>query len=87
MTQKSIFHSAVWLSGFVFLIKGLGLVKQVVMAAIGGASAQTDAFFVACGVVGQLCVILFSALSVSLLPIHTQTLVEQGRRASNRLIN
>lgn len=87
MTQKSIFSSAVLLSGFVFFTKGLGLLKQVAMAAIGGASAQTDSFFVACGVVGQLCLILFSALSVSLLPIYTKMLVQKGREAANELIN
>ncbi len=87
MTQKSIFRSAILLSGFMFFTKGLGLVKQISFAAIGGASAQTDTFFVACGVVEQLCMILFSALSVSLLPIYTQKLVQNGRGAANQLIN
>lgn len=87
MIQKSIFRSAILLSGFVFFTKVLGLVKQMSFAAIGGASAQTDTFFVACSVVGQLCMILFSALSVSLLPIYTQKLVQSGRAAANQLIN
>lgn len=84
---KSIFSSTLQITLLTFFIKFLGLVKQSVLAAFCGATDETDAFFIASGVLLQLCTMIFSAISISLLTVHTKTLVNQGRKMSNDLIN
>ena len=85
--SKSILTSTLYVTLLTFLIKFLGLVKQSVLAAFCGATDDTDAFFIASGVLLQLCTMIFSAISISLLTVHTQTLVNKGREMSNDLIN
>lgn len=69
------------------IIKFLGLIKQSVLAAYCGATLESDAFFLATGTLVSLCSVVFSAISISLLSIHTDVLVNQGREKSNELIN
>lgn len=85
--KKSILVSTVMVSLFTVLIKFLGLIKQSVLAAYCGATIETDAFFVATGTMTSLCGTIFSALSISLLTIHTRLLVNEGREKANGLIN
>ena len=85
--SKSILTSTLYVTLLTFFIKFLGLVKQSVLAAFCGATDETDAFFIASGVLLQLCTMIFSAISISLLTVHTKTLVNQGRKMSNDLIN
>lgn len=85
--SKSILTSTLYVTLLTFFIKFLGLVKQSVLAAFCGATDETDAFFIASGVLLQLCTMIFSAISISLLTVHTKTLVNQGREMSNDLIN
>jgi len=68
-------------------IKLLGLIKQAVLASYCGATHETDAFFIASGVLMSLSLMLFSAISISLLSTHTKVLADKGREASNDLIN
>lgn len=86
-TKKSILFSTVMVSLFTVLIKFLGLIKQSVLAAYCGATIETDAFFVATGTMTSLCGTVFSALSISFLTIHTETLVNEGREKANGLVN
>ena len=86
-TKKGILISTVMVSIFTIVIKFLGLVKQSVLAAYCGATIETDAFFVATGTMVSLCGTVFSALSISLLTIHTEVLVNKGRNRANELIN
>ena len=85
--KRSILVSTVMVSLFTVLIKFLGLVKQSVLAAYCGATIETDAFFVATGTMTSLCGTVFSALSISFLTIHTETLVNEGRDKANGLVN
>lgn len=87
MKKNSIVRSTIEISLITLGIKLLGLVKQSVIAACCGASDETDAFFVATGILVQLCLVVFSAISISLLSIHTDILVNNGRDESNKLIN
>jgi len=84
---NSILKSTIILTFATFVIKALGLIKQSVLAAYCGATKETDAFFIATGILTQLCVVIFSAISISLLTIHTNTLVKEGREKSNELMN
>ena len=85
--RKSILFSTVIVSGFTIITKFLGLIKQSVLAAYCGATIETDSFFVATGTMVSLCGTVFSALSISLLTIHTEILVNEGRYRANGLIN
>lgn len=85
--SNSIFKSTIYVTAVTFFIKFLGLIKQTVLAASCGANDETDAFFIASGVLLSLCLMIFSAISISLLSIHTDTLIHKGRGASNDLIN
>lgn len=87
MAKKSILASTVQVSAALFLIKILGVLKQSLVAAICGATAETDAYFIATGVITALCTVVFSAISISLLSIHTDRLIKQGRANSNKLIS
>lgn len=85
--KKSIISSTMIVSLIAVFIKFLGLIKQSVLAAYCGATEETDMFFIASGVLVSLSTVLFYALSVSLLPMHTDTLLHKGRGAANDLVN
>ena len=71
----------------ILFVKFLGLIKQSVLAACCGATMKTDAFFLATGTMVNLSTVIFSAISISLLTIHTNILFQQGREQSNKLIS
>lgn len=85
--EKKIFISTVQVTAITMFIKFLGLIKQSVLAAYCGATLETDAFFIATGTMVNLSTIIFSAISISLLTVHTQILFNEGRTKSNDLIN
>lgn len=87
MKKKSIVTSTLQVSAALFFIKILGVLKQALIAAICGATAETDAYFVATGVTVALCSVIFSSVSISLLSMHTERLISRGRESSNNLIN
>ncbi len=85
--EKKILLSTLQVTLVTLFVKFLGLVKQSVLASYCGATRETDAFFIATGTVVNLSTIAFSAISISLLTIHTNILVREGREKSNDLIN
>ena len=85
--ENSIVNSTLQLTIMVLFIKVLGLAKKSIIAAVCGATAETDAFFIASEVIVALCAVFFSSISISLLSMHTQRLFDEGRKASNNLIN
>ena len=85
--KKGIIGSTLQLTIAVLFIKVLGLAKKSIIAAVCGATAETDAFFIASEVIVALCTVFFSSISISLLSMHTNRLLKEGRDASNNLIN
>ncbi len=85
--SKSILKSTVIVTIVTFGIKVLGLIKQAVLAAYCGATEETDAFFIASGVIFSLSTMLFSSISITLLTEHTNKLLKKGRTEANELIN
>lgn len=85
--KNSIVGSTLQLTIAVLLIKILGLAKKSIIASVCGATAETDAFFIATDVIIALCTVFFSAISISLLSMHTNRLLMEGRDSSNNLIN
>lgn len=86
-SKKSIISSTLFVSLLAVFIKFLGLIKQSVLAAYCGATEETDMFFIVSGVLVMLCTMIFSAISVSLLTMHTDKLIHEGRESANDLIN
>ncbi|PWJ14692.1 murein biosynthesis integral membrane protein MurJ [Ruminococcus flavefaciens] len=84
--KRSIVFSSLIVTIATFSIKALGLIKQSVLASICGASTQTDAFFVATGIIGQLAVVLFSAISITLLSMYSRERVKNGDIQANCLL-
>lgn len=87
LTKGKIVFSVLQVTTLVLVIKFLGFIKQAVLAAYCGATLETDAFFIATGAMVNFSVILFSALSVSLLTIYTQVLVKEGISKADQLIS
>ena len=85
--KKSIISSTLIVSLLAVFIKFTGLVKQSVLAAYCGATEETDVFFIVSGVLTSLCGMIFSAISVTALTIHTDILISKGRDKSNDYIN
>lgn len=85
--RGSIVKSTLQVSVAVLIIKILGVLKQSLVAAFYGADSQTDAYFVSTGVIVSLCSVIFSAISISLLSMHSDRLIKVGRKSSNNLIN
>lgn len=86
-SKKSIILSTFQVTIVTFFIKFLGLIKQSVLASQCGASLETDSFFVATGIIVSLSSVIFSAISISLLTIHTNRLTKYGWTSANNLIN
>lgn len=87
MKSNSIASSAIQVAIVLFIIKILGVVKQLIIAAVCGATVETDMYFIASGVILNLCTVIFSTLSITLLSIYTDRLVKEGKDSANNLIN
>lgn len=85
--KENIVTSTIRVSVIVVVIKILGFIKQVIIASRFGASLETDAFFISTGVINSLANVLFSAISVTLLSLYTQKVVEKGKEKANLLIS
>lgn len=85
--SRSIVGSTLQITIAVLIIKIVGVLKQSIVAAFFGANSQTDVYFIATGVITSLCSVIFSAISISLLSMHSDRLIENGRTSSNNLIN
>ena len=87
LRKKGILKSSFQISIITLSVKFLGLIKQAILASYCGANKETDLFFLSSGIMAAFCIVLFSALSISLLSMHTEMLIQEGREQSNKLIN
>lgn len=85
--KNNIFISSLSVTIITVFIKFLGLLKQSTIASICGATNETDAFYVATGVIGHLTIAFFSAISVSLLSMYVDKKKKEGNVGANSLIN
>lgn len=81
---KKILKSAVWLSLFTVIAKGIGFLRMMVVAFLFGANQQTDAFYLANGMVSNVLYALSTAIAVSFLPIYIEKRVEKGKEELSR---
>ncbi len=87
MKKKSIFASTLLITLAVFVTKILGVLKKSLIAAICGASLETDTYFIATSIMMLLGSVFFSSVSISLLSMYTLRLVSEGRESANNLMN
>ena len=87
MKKRTIVKSTILISLFTIFIKLLGLIKQTLMASFCGASLSTDAFYISTGVIGQIIMILFASLSVTLLTMYNEEKAKSGDEKANKFIN
>lgn len=85
--KRNIATMTIQVSVIMFIIKILGVLKQSIIAAICGATAETDAYFIASGIIIALCSVVFSAVSISFLSMYTERLIQKGRKSANNLVN
>ena len=74
MKKKSILKSTLFLSFFIIFTKIIGLFKQIFISSYCGATYDTDAFYIATGVIGQIISLIFSALAVTSLTKYNDKL-------------
>ena len=83
----SAVRSAFVVSSIIVAVKLLGFVKQAVIAYYLGASAQTDAYFLAYSVIGGVSQAVFSAVSVSMIPMYLQRREKDGKTGTDSFTN
>lgn len=71
--KKAILGSAVTLFVLSLLNKGLGFIKSMTIASVFGATIQTDAYYVAEGLMQNALIPVSEAVAVSFLPIYIAT--------------
>ncbi len=84
--SRGIIASSFAVSVFVIFTKAVGFIKQAVIAACYGATAETDAFFLASGFMASFGLMIFSSLSVTLLTMYVRE-KERGEVFANQLVN
>lgn len=68
--KKAILSSAVLLFVLSLMNKGLGFIKSMTIASVFGATIQTDAYYVAEGLMQNALIPISEAVAVSFLPIY-----------------
>lgn len=82
--RKTILKSAVLLSLFTIVGKGIGFLRMMVVAFLFGADYETDAYYLANGMVSNILYALTTAIAVSFLPIYIKKKVEKGKDETAR---
>ena len=87
MKRNSIFSSTLIVSTVVLVTKVFGVVKKSLIAALCGATLQTDLYFLTTGITILIGSMLFSSVSISLLTMCSLRLVSKGEESVNDLMN
>lgn len=84
---RSIVATTAIITILTLIFKLLGFVKQAVVAYYFGTTFETDIYNVALNFVGSLSSAFIRAITISLVSIYTQCLVQKGKEASYKLIS
>lgn len=85
--KKSIAKSASLVTLMMLGFKIIGFIKQAVIAYVYGATAETDAYFIAWGFISGVSEAIVKALLVSLVAIYTTLRINKGKKEASKLIN
>ena len=81
--KKAILSSAVLLFVLSLVNKGLGFIKSMTIASVFGATIQTDAYYVAEGLMQNALIPISEAVAVSFLPIYI-TIKEKNKEEAHK---
>lgn len=81
--KKTLFKSAIVLSILTIIGKLIGFIRVMVIAYIFGADGETDAYYLANGLVSNILYALSTAIAVSFLPIYIEKKVIHGENSSS----
>ncbi len=87
LKNKSIVTTTIIITICTIAFKLLGFVKQAVVAYFFGTTFETDTYYVALNFVGSLSSAFIRAITISLVSIYTQCLIQKGKEASCKLIS
>ncbi|GAC1388734.1 MAG: hypothetical protein NVSMB38_00050 [Ktedonobacteraceae bacterium] len=83
--NKQIFRALLSLASANLLIRVMGMLNQVVVAARFGQGAQMDAYFIASGLPVLLAQLLASALEASVIPVYAKLRSKGKKEQASRL--
>ena len=88
MTKKQkVAQSAAMIAVFTLISKGLGFLREVMIASKFGSGMETDTYFVAMTATVIIMGTLGTALNTTLIPIFSEIGENSGRRAQRRYLN
>src|SRR5690554_4034040 len=88
MTRKQqVAQSALMISIFTLISKGLGFLREVMIASRYGSGVETDTYFVAMTATVIIMGTLGSALNTTLIPIFSEIRARGGRKAQRKYLN
>lgn len=82
--KKTMEKSAVMLSIFTVAGKGIGFLRMMVVAFLFGANYETDAYYLANGLVSNILYALSTAIAVSFLPIYIEKKARKGEEETSK---
>ncbi len=88
MTKKQhVAQSAAMIAVFTLISKGLGFIREVMIASKYGSGVETDTYFVAMTATVIIMGTLGSALNTTLIPLFSEIRGKGGRKAQRKYLN
>ncbi len=87
MKKEQLFKAAGIIAGASILSKILGFFRETALAAVFGATRETDAYLVASIIPWMLFSVVSTALTTTLIPVFTRRVHEEGEDAGQQFIN
>ena len=78
--------STIGVMAFVIALKLIAFIKQATIAAYLGANPQTDAYFVAAGLIESLYMGIFKSISIPIVSVYTMVRINETRENAEDLI-
>jgi putative peptidoglycan lipid II flippase len=85
--QQQVFKSAAMIAVFTLLSKGLGFIREVMIASKFGSGMETDTYFVAMTATVMIMSTLGSAMNTTLVPIFSEIGTKRGKAGKLRSLN
>lgn len=71
----------------IFISKAFGFIREMIMAAYFGAGVESDAYFMASGIVFVLVLLFMSCINATFVPIYIEARYKNGHESANRYAN
>ncbi len=85
--KKTIGQSAAMIAIFTLISKGMGFLREIMIASKYGSGTQTDTYFVAMTATVLIMATIGAALNTTLIPIFSEIKTTRGSRAQKRYLN